>query len=185
MENLSKAFQLETHIEVAFSNKYFERTGVTELGALSHEASDHGALAELSSCYGLCRDKFDKPWRHKISVVVHRRISRWGTAAVVFSTICLLATALTFYGIYEFFFLDGFDRSQDTIVSDVVPTYVFFPRDGCISNTAMETYAVVLLLVCMPAFALASLVWPAWLLSLQLGAVSHVESRIVAVALDH
>ncbi len=185
MEAFCTALQRETHIEVTFSQNYFERTGVTEVGALSLETSDHGALAELSSCYGLCRDKFDKPWRHKVSPTVYSHMSRWGTATVVFSAVCLLSALLSFYGIYEFSFVNGFDRAQDSMISHIAPTGVFFPSDGCISNTAMKMYAVLLLAAYIPACILAGLVWPAWLLSLQLGAVSHVETRTVAVFLGH
>ena len=44
---------------------------------------------------------------------------------------------------------------------------VFFPR--CISDEKKQIYGVVLLVLVTPACALAALVWPAWLLSLQLG----------------
>ena len=48
---------------------------------------------------------------------------------------------------------------------------VFFPPKGCVSDTTEHAYAVLLLALWVPSCILASLVWPAWLVSLLLGTV--------------
>lgn len=173
MERMNEAFDRETHVEVSFHQKYSERTGVTEVGALSHEDAHHGALAELSSCFGLGVDKDGHPWRHKISKDVFRSISRWRIVAVSISMVSLLATALSFHAIFEVF-MDDFEVDLDLTLDSLAPSIVLFAHEGCISKREMQVHAMLLLGLWVPACGLASLVWPAWLLSLQLGAVSSV-----------
>jgi hypothetical protein len=46
---------------------------------------------------------------------------------------------------------------------------VFFPAKVCVSDITLHTYATLILLLWVPSCILASLVWPAWLVSLLLG----------------
>jgi hypothetical protein len=48
---------------------------------------------------------------------------------------------------------------------------VFFPAKVCVSDITLHTYATLILLLWVPSCILASLVWPAWLVSLLLGTV--------------
>ena len=52
----------------------------------------------------------------------------------------------------------------------------FFPNDMCASDSTLRGYAVLLLVVFVPAGLLQSMILPAWLLSLQLGAALAADS---------
>lgn len=52
----------------------------------------------------------------------------------------------------------------------------FFPNDACASDSTLRGYAVLLLVFFVPAGLLQSMILPAWLLSLQLGAKLAADS---------
>ena len=48
---------------------------------------------------------------------------------------------------------------------------ILFPEPGCVSHTTYHIYTTLVVLIVVPAGFIASILWPLWLLSLQLGAV--------------
>jgi hypothetical protein len=81
----------------------------------------------------------------------------------------IVAAVMMASGVVELL-LSDFDRSELSVVGGVA-NQMFFPDDGCVSNTTLRMYGYTLLVLWVPAAIVSAVVWPLWLLSLQLGVV--------------
>ena len=89
-------------------------------------------------------------------------------------------------GIVELLLAD-FDTSDVTGLGSKAES-LFFPASSCDLGSFNYVYAYALLLVWTPSIIIASLIWPLWMLSLQLGVVLcarqlHSALHCTAVAL--
>ena len=63
------------------------------------------------------------------------------------------------------------EANHISIISAKWASEVFFPPQDCIGSDLLTTYAYALLFIWLPSCVIASVVWPLWMLSLQLATV--------------
>ena len=104
-------------------------------------------------------------------VMITPESERWLLLYTKFAT-CLgcalfvLPTGL-WYGMFELLDQD-FEVDEVSFLGEQAES-LFFPSKGCIKDSLLVVYAWLLMIVWMPAAIIGAVVWPLWLVSLQLG----------------
>ena len=83
-------------------------------------------------------------------------------------------------GVWELMSSD-FDLDDVSVLGEQ-SALLFFPTKDCVGESALTAYAVLLLLVWLPAAIIGAVVWPTWLLSLKLAValVTHGVQDLMA-----
>jgi hypothetical protein len=138
-----------------------------------------GAFTKLAFAGGLAIE------RVVITAETHQKITRWLHWSALMSVVLLGIVMGMGVGVGELLASDfdmarGLGTTNGTDVSDVFvkgAAFVFFHAPaGCVPAGILKAYAWLLLLVWLPAALIASLVWPLWILSLQLAVVLAADN---------
>jgi hypothetical protein len=131
--------------------------------ALSFSNTSTGPLSLLSFAAGLDLE------RTKLRPDVDTSIHQWRNFLGLLGIGLIVAAVMMASGVVELLVSD-FNRSDLSVVGDAA-NQMFFPDVGCVSNTTLRIYGYTLLVLWVPAALVSAMVWPLWLLSLQLGVV--------------
>ena len=170
----------ETVLDVQRYDPHKREKSTGSMASMAHSTvgMHGGAFTKLAFAGGLAIE------RVVVTPQTHQKITRWLHWSGLMSVVLLGVVIGMGVGVGELLASDfdmerGLGNTNGT-VSDVFvkgAEFVFFHApSGCVPDGIMKAYAWLLLLVWLPAALIASLVWPLWILSLQLAVVLAADN---------
>ena len=118
----------------------------------------------------LAFDGLDELDRVEITQEARTGLYRYITfIAIPLGCVLFVLPAGLWYGMFELYHAD-FEVDEVSFLGEQAES-LFFPSKGCIKDSLLVVYAWLLMIVWMPAAIIGAVVWPLWLVSLQLGVV--------------